>query len=289
MMAGAQSLLDLLTICDSSVEHEEMLLNVVAALTNLTFYSCQYIDLKLSEGDSAESGVATATNTATHKFVARLDRTLIAIAQRVADGLFHENSEIVLETARVFGNLTRRSSVVQLLFRKRIDEALLLLLTHINTDVISAVAGVFVNISAYAEGRMLLLQRDDPYFVPHVSGMLRKLTMKDIPIAILLSQILYNVITSADYEQAVKANKEHRVPPNLFGTLEEWIELVEDAVDQQQQQEEEGKHPDGGGGSRPTTASSRRKMQRDLQFNMQFIQVAKALSEHIATMGSVSL
>lgn len=136
---------------------------------------------------------------------------------------------------------------------------------------------------------MLLLQRDDPYFVPHVSGMLRKLTMKDIPIAILLSQILYNVITSADYEQAVKANKEHRVPPNLFGTLEEWIELVEDAVDQQQQQEEEGKHPDGGGGSRPATASSRRKMQRDLQFNMQFIQVAKALSEHIATMGSVSL
>eukprot|EP01033_Poteriospumella_lacustris_P015803 gene15803-11311_t len=118
--------------------------------------------------------------------------------------------------------------------------------------------------------------------------MLRKLTMKDIPIAILLSQILYNVITSADYEQAVKANKEHRVPPNLFRTLEEWIELVEDAVDQLQQ-EEEGKHPDGGGGSRPTTASSRRKMQRELQFNMQFIQVAKALSEHIATMGSVSL
>lgn len=234
--------------------------------------------MKLSENDDAESGVATTTNTATHKFVARLDRTLIAMAQRVADGLFHENTEIVLETARVFGNLTRRSSVVQLLFRKRIDEALLMLLTHINTDVISAVAGVFVNISAYAEGRMLLLQRDDPYFVPHVSSMLRKLTLKDIPIAILLTQILYNVITSTDYEQAVKTNKEHRVPPNLFGTLEEWIELVEDAVDQEPAE-----------GKEDISSTSRRKHQRDMQYNAQFIQVAKALSEHIATMGSVSL
>lgn len=145
--------------------------------------------MKISEEENTGVGVATASNTATHKFVARLDRALIAIAQRVADGLFHENTEIVLETARVFGNLTRRSSVVQLLFRKRIDEALLMLLTHISTDVISAVAGVFVNISAYAEGRVLLLQREDPYFIPHVSGMLRKLTLKDVPIAILLTQV----------------------------------------------------------------------------------------------------
>lgn len=36
-----QSLLDLLNISDTSMEHEEMVLNVVAALTNLTFYSCQ--------------------------------------------------------------------------------------------------------------------------------------------------------------------------------------------------------------------------------------------------------
>ena len=35
------TLMELLVVCDHSVEHEEMLLNVVAALTNLTFYSCQ--------------------------------------------------------------------------------------------------------------------------------------------------------------------------------------------------------------------------------------------------------
>jgi hypothetical protein len=274
-----RSLLDLLSITNSTVEEEEMLLNVIAALTNLTFYSCQFIDMKISEEENTGVGVATASNTATHKFVARLDRALIAIAQRVADGLFHENTEIVLETARVFGNLTRRSSVVQLLFRKRIDEALLMLLTHISTDVISAVAGVFVNISAYAEGRVLLLQREDPYFIPHVSGMLRKLTLKDVPIAILLTQILYNVITSTDYQQAVKSNKEHRVPPNLFGTLEEWIELVEDAVDQQQQRQE----------SKELEPKVRKQQCREMQYNAQFIQVAKALSEHIATMGSVSL
>lgn len=36
-------MLELLTICDQSLEQEEMLLNVVAALTNLTYYSCQVI------------------------------------------------------------------------------------------------------------------------------------------------------------------------------------------------------------------------------------------------------
>ncbi len=36
-----QIFLELLTICDESFEQEEMLLNIVAALTNLTFYTCQ--------------------------------------------------------------------------------------------------------------------------------------------------------------------------------------------------------------------------------------------------------
>jgi hypothetical protein len=35
------TLYELLSICDDSMEQEEMLLNVVAALTNLTYYSCQ--------------------------------------------------------------------------------------------------------------------------------------------------------------------------------------------------------------------------------------------------------
>lgn len=96
----------------------------------------------------------------------------------------------------------------------------------------------------------------------------------------------------------VKSNKEHRVPPNLFGTLEEWIELVEDAVEQKY----EGKEADPDEGSShhknsnsmmTESNSSRRKQQqqqsRESQFNAQFIQVAKALSEHIATMGTVSL
>jgi hypothetical protein len=35
------TLYELLTVCDDSIEQEEMLLNVIAALTNLTYYSCQ--------------------------------------------------------------------------------------------------------------------------------------------------------------------------------------------------------------------------------------------------------
>ncbi len=49
------------------------------------------------------------------------------LSSPLSNSLFHENSEILLETSRVLGNLTRRSVVIQSLIKTRMDEALLLL------------------------------------------------------------------------------------------------------------------------------------------------------------------
>jgi hypothetical protein len=128
-------------------------------------------------------------NTPKNKVIIRLEKLLVTIAIEVSQGLFHENNEIVLETARVLGNLTRRSQVIQLLYQKRIDRALWLLLSHINIEVISSVAGIFVNISACSEGRQLLLGKEAFMTIQQLSGILRKLTLKDTNIAILITQV----------------------------------------------------------------------------------------------------
>lgn len=228
----------------------------------------------IDQTSSSSSGVAlSSTALATKRLISRLDKLLIAIAIKVSDGLFHENTEVVLETARVFGNLTRRALVVDVIFQKRIDEALVLLLTHVHTDVISAVAGVFVNISAYAEGRVWLLQRDSPSLVPHLAGMLRKLGLKDVSIALLVTQVLYNVLTSLEYEKALEISTRQEVPPSLFGTLEEWIELVED---------------DNGGEGKSNSSDDKSRTREDISSTRsQFVLVAKALSQHITTASAV--
>ncbi len=176
-------------ICDQSMEHEEMLLNVVAALTNLTFYTCQYLSTsqQQSNGDTRQ--------------VQRLERSLVTLSSHLSNSLFHENSEIVLETCRVLGNLTRRSVVIQSLIKTRMDEALLLLLLqHVQPDVVSSVAGVIVNFSSHSDGRKRLLQDTgdmstssiyNQCILMKISGLLRKLTMQDVLIALLLTQVYF--------------------------------------------------------------------------------------------------
>ncbi len=176
-------------ICDQSMEHEEMLLNVVAALTNLTFYTCQYLSIsqQQSSGDTRQ--------------VQRLERAVVTLSSPLSNSLFHENSEIVLETSRVLGNLTRRSVVIQSLIKTRMDEALLLLLLqHVQPDVVSSVAGVIVNFSSHSDGRKRLLQDTGDMstssiynqgILMKISGLLRKLTMQDVLIALLLTQVYF--------------------------------------------------------------------------------------------------
>lgn len=176
-------------ICDQSMEHEEMLLNVIAALTNLTFYTCQFLQQQ-------QQKQASSTDS---RQIQRLERSLVTLSTHLSNSLFHENTEIVLETSRVLGNLTRRTIVIQSLIKNRMDEALLLLLLqHVQPDIVSSVAGVIVNFSSHSDGRKRLLQdtsvlaKSSVYtngIVMKIAGLLRRLTMQDILIALLLSQV----------------------------------------------------------------------------------------------------
>ena len=59
---------------------------------------------------------------------------------------------------RNIGNLTRVPKVLKSLTQTRTDEALILLLSHSEMDVMSAVVGTLVNLSAHPHSRLTLIR-----------------------------------------------------------------------------------------------------------------------------------
>lgn len=159
-----------------------------------------------------------------------MEKTSLALTRQLGHYLFHENSEIVLETARVLGNLTRREQVVSCLVQQRLHRALLLLLQHAQTDVVSAVLGVLVNISSHSMGRSALLQAlpNQQPLVEEVSGLLRRLSLAQLSTLGLLScQLLYNLLTSSELKQMGLNYPVHQ----LSETLDIWIDTAQEVAE----------------------------------------------------------
>ena len=101
-------------------KHEELVLNAVSAITNLSFYQ-QPLNSVLN-----------------HELIATL---LVPL-------LLHENHEAKVESARCYGNLSRYPEIRRLMKSKRVDEMLCILLDHPQQSVLTAVCGVLMNIAA---------------------------------------------------------------------------------------------------------------------------------------------
>jgi len=89
------------------------------------------------------------------------------------------------------GNLSRNSVVRRSLMRNRTDEALGLLLGHSQPDVLLAITGVFVNISADVDCKSLLL-KPTANTLQIYAELLRRVSFKDIHLATLICQVWTN-------------------------------------------------------------------------------------------------
>lgn len=116
-------LLDLLG-SKTIAEAEELVLNVVAAITNLCFY------------DLPENLLFSAEN---KQLLCRLFRPLL---------LENYNPEALVEAARALGNITRHEDARHILLQLRVDEVLVILLEHSNRDLVFFLCGVLVNLAA---------------------------------------------------------------------------------------------------------------------------------------------
>ena len=160
-------------------QHAELLLNVVATCTNVTYYACH-------------KQAASATS-ATEEIPKRLQNTLLAMSNHLSQCLFHSNKEIVLETARALGNLTRLPNVLSSLSTHRTDEALILLLSEKNMDIVTAVTGAVINLSASPHCRPLLMQ--DGNAVHALVAALRRSSLRNLTASTLICQALHNLIS----------------------------------------------------------------------------------------------
>lgn len=121
--AVVDPLLDMLG-CKRISENEELVLNVVAAITNLLFY------------DAPSNLLFTEEN---KQLLVRLFRPLL---------LESYNSEALMETARALGNLSRHQDARHLMRDLRIDEILVILLDHDYRDLVYYICGVLVNLAS---------------------------------------------------------------------------------------------------------------------------------------------
>merc|ERR1712066_949626 len=107
-------------------DSEELVLNVVAAITNLLFYDVPS-NLFFQE-DSKQ-------------LLCRLFRPLL---------LESYNVEALIETARALGNLSRHADARHCMASLRLDEILVILLDHNSSDLVYSVSGVLVNLGSDA-------------------------------------------------------------------------------------------------------------------------------------------
>lgn len=124
--AVSEPLLDMLgakRISDS----EELVLNVVAAITNLLFYD---VPANLLFHEESK------------QLLCRLFRPLL---------LESYNVEALVETARALGNLSRHADARRCMASLRLDEILVILLDHDDRDLVFYSCGALVNLAADSE------------------------------------------------------------------------------------------------------------------------------------------
>ena len=117
----AAALIELLNGCGDG-SHEELMLNTVSVLTNLSFHA----------GGSASFCGRPATEACA---------ALVPV-------LLQRNEEAVIEAARCVGNLSRDGAVRRTMAAQRVDELFVVLLDHACRDVVYTACGALMNVAS---------------------------------------------------------------------------------------------------------------------------------------------
>jgi hypothetical protein len=118
---AAAALIELLNGCGDG-SHEELMLNTVSVLTNLSFHA----------GGSASFCGRPATEACA---------ALVPV-------LLQRNEEAVIEAARCVGNLSRDGAVRRTMAAQRVDELFIVLLDHACRDVVYTACGALMNVAS---------------------------------------------------------------------------------------------------------------------------------------------
>jgi len=194
----------------AELDREELLLNVVSAITNLSYYVAHRLPSRRAGGESEGS---------------TLFENQEATCEHLLSVLVHANDEAVSEAARAFGNFSRDADVRLLMRAAGVDEALVLLLAHPSRDVVFCACGALVNIAADARTKAILW-RADLRGAAELIGVVRRAGLRDMELAAVTCKALHNLLLDVDVGGArIKlGDKDH---DKLKQTLDELVDAAE--------------------------------------------------------------
>eukprot|EP00899_Mesostigma_viride_P026896 jgi/Mesvir1/7391/Mv19192-RA.1 len=142
---------------------EELILNVISAITNLSFY----------EGDNN-----------------RIIKMRDAMLHHLAVFLTSANEEAVVESARAFGNFSRYEEVRAYMAAARVDDALILLLDHSNRDILFSACGALMNVTAELEHKRVVAREGG---VGRLVDVLDHWADEDLSLVCVVCKTLFNL------------------------------------------------------------------------------------------------
>jgi len=171
---------------------EELVLNAVSAVTNLSFYDVeQNVILQKQE----------------------------MIGTRLQPLLLHENDEAVIESVRAYGNFSRAQDAKDRMVETHVDEVMIMLLDHGNTEVVYSVCGVLMNLVADPKYKDVLSRMDG---VSRLINVIVRSGVTDVGLSVIACRALFNYCLDAEEDPL-----DDKQADELYSTLQGMLQANE--------------------------------------------------------------
>ncbi|EEY64793.1 uncharacterized protein PITG_15572 [Phytophthora infestans T30-4] len=218
---GYEALSPLLEVLEVSqrVEDEELMLNTVSCITNVSYYSTESV-----------SGSREPVQKDDYCFI---ESNRVAITQLLSRILLDRNEEAVVEAARAFGNLSRFKDVLGYMSELKVLDCLVVLLDHSSREVVYTVCGVLMNAALDQKTRQSLLsvrpmgENEDVDVRSLLVGIVKCAAVDDLDMTLIASKALYNLLLSQDVKAGDSVDNFTSDAMSLRRTIEEVLEAID--------------------------------------------------------------
>ena len=197
---------------DDEVIKEELVLNCVCALTNLSYYH----DL------ASKGGGNQVLEMDPEGFLAALTPLLMSV-----------NEECQVEAARAYGNFSRIPTSREYIFKSRVLEAMILLLDHGNLELVYSICGTLINFTVDRR-RELVAMGGVSNLIDLLERVVTSSQASELEASIIevVFKALFNIcVDEADPGKPIKSKHQSPVTEDEISTLEAIIEHIQEEED----------------------------------------------------------
>ncbi|POM62350.1 hypothetical protein PHPALM_28509 [Phytophthora palmivora] len=226
---GNEGLIPLLKILEVTQRagDEELMLNTVSCITNVSYYS-----RALACGSKRTK---CSVQSSDYCFI---ESNRIIITKLLSRILLDKNEEAVVEAARAFGNLSRFKDVLEYMGDLKVLDCLVVLLDHSNREIVYTVCGVLMNAALDQTIRQVLLSvrpivdNDRIDVRSLLIGIVECAAVDDLEMTVIASKTLYNLLLSTEATSNNTNDKASFMPHamNLRRTIDEVLGTINNPV-----------------------------------------------------------